>query len=175
MTKEAGVSTFRLYAQLFGEVARAVVERFGVEGEEAIRAGVREFGLKRGARIAAAVREKGLPLDLPNYIGNYDMQRSESFDYENSNLSPDRLEQDFKACPLWETWKEEGLESVGLLYCHEIDGAILKGYNLRGRVEHIFHPSRGDASCRMLYRIEEEDKEGAAIYDHFDGRPNEEG
>lgn len=46
------VSPYTIMAKLFAHVSKAVVDRFGEEGKEAVREGVRAFGEERGRDIA---------------------------------------------------------------------------------------------------------------------------
>ena len=48
---EAPVSWPTLYCRLFAHLAKAVVDKFGEDGRQAIREGVRTFGEERGRNI----------------------------------------------------------------------------------------------------------------------------
>ncbi len=147
------VSPYTLMAKLFAHVAKAVVDRFGEEGEEAVREGVRAFGEERGRDIARRAAARGLPNDIENYLPNYDMGRSELFEYETI-YHPCEIEQNFTRCAFGDQWKKDGMEKYGILYCQMIDPAIAKGYNPNFEVEHDKYLLK-DGYCHFRFKMKD--------------------
>ena len=122
------VSMYVLFARMFSIVARRLEERLGDEGREIMAQSVREFGMDRGKDIAQRARNRGFDNDLENYLKNYDMERSGLFGYEDT-YGDGEVRQVFDRCVFAETWKKEGQEKYGRIYCENIDPSIAQGYN----------------------------------------------
>lgn len=145
------VSPYTIMAKLFAHLSKAVVDRFGEEGKDAVREGVRAFGEERGrdiARRAAAVGQKN---DIENYLPNYDMGRSDLFEYE-TEYHPLEIEQNFTRCAFGDQWKADGMEEYGILYCQMIDPAIAKGYNENFEVVHDKYLVK-DGHCHFRFQM----------------------
>ncbi len=150
------VSPYTIMAKLFAHLAKAVVDRFGEEGKEAILEGVRAFGEERGRDIARRAAARGLPNDIGNYLPNYDMGRSDLFEYETI-YHPKEIEQTFTRCAFGDQWKKDGMEEYGILYCQAIDPAIARGYNPNFEVEHDRYLLK-EGVCHFRFRM----KDGAS-------------
>ncbi|TSB48625.1 hypothetical protein FN960_02460 [Alkalicoccobacillus porphyridii] len=122
-------------AQLFAEVTKQVVDQYGDSGKDAVREAVRRFGEERGEGIAHRAAHLGFPNTIQHYLSNYDMGRSELFEFENV-LTENNIEQTFTKCPFGEQWVEDGMGEYGILYCEMIDPAVAKGFNSDFEVEH---------------------------------------
>ncbi|WP_353625827.1 L-2-amino-thiazoline-4-carboxylic acid hydrolase [Bacillus sp. JCM 19041] len=122
-------------AQLFAHVTKQVVDRYGEPGKNAIREGVRTFGESRGNGIAERAAHLGYENTIEHYLSNYDMGRSELFEFETLHSS-ERIEQTFTRCPFGEQWAKDDMHEYGILYCEMIDPSIAKGYNPQFDVEH---------------------------------------
>jgi hypothetical protein len=122
-------------AKLFAQVAKAVVDKYGSRGEDAIREGVRTFGEARGKGIAERAAHLGQDNTIENYLSNYDMARSELFEME-TNHYPEVIEQTFTKCPFGQQWADDGTGEYGILYCQMIDPSIAKGFNSDFEVDH---------------------------------------
>ncbi|WP_019003962.1 L-2-amino-thiazoline-4-carboxylic acid hydrolase [Cohnella laeviribosi] len=147
------VSPYTIMAKLFAHVAKAVVDRFGEEGKEAVREGVRAFGEERGRDIARRAAAAGHPNDMLNYLPHYDMGRSDLFEYETV-YHPQEIEQTFTRCAFGDQWKKDGMEEYGILYCQMIDPAIAKGYNANFEVEHDKYLLR-EGHCHFRFQMKE--------------------
>ena len=145
----------RLYAKLYIHLAKAVTERFGEEGREAVRLGTRNFAVERGKDIRERVLAKGEELTMENFYANHDSSLGEAgfqMDMELGKWSADGV---VKRCPFAEIWKEYGAAELGRIYC-EVDEGMLEGYNpdlklerpeliIEGADRCVFHWSeRGD-------------------------------
>lgn len=144
-------SPYTIMAKLFAHLSKAVVDKFGEEGQDAIREGVRTFGEERGRDIARRAAANGQPNDITSYLPNYDMGRSDLFEYETS-YEPQEIEQTFTRCAFGDTWKADGMEEYGILYCQMIDPSIAKGYNPNFEVIHDKYLVK-DGHCHFRFQM----------------------
>lgn len=151
------VSPYTIMAKLFAHLSKAVVDRFGEEGKDAIREGVRTFGEERGRDIARRAAAAGQPNDIHSYLPNYDMGRSDLFEYE-TEYHPVEIEQNFTRCAFGDQWKKDGMEEYGILYCQMIDPAIAKGYNPNFEVVHDKYLLK-DGHCHFRFQMKSSEKE----------------
>lgn len=114
-------------ALLHYHLAKAVADRFGDEGLEAIRQGIRAFGLERGRRIREKVLSRGLEPNLENLAAFYDLPLAAAWE-ATKEVSGDTSESRITRCPFAQVWTEKKAQDLGLLYC-EVDPALMAGYN----------------------------------------------
>lgn len=145
------VDPYTIMAKLFAHLSKAVVDRFGEAGKEAIREGVRAFGEERGRDIARRAAAAGQPNDIRSYLPNYDMGRSDLFEYV-TEYHPLEIEQSFTRCAFGDQWKKDGMEEYGILYCQMIDPAIARGYNADFEVEHDKYLLK-DGYCHFRFKM----------------------
>lgn len=143
------VSMYNIAAQLFAHVAKAVIDKYGEEAREAIKEGVRALGEERGKDIARRAAIVGETNEIENYLTNYDMGRSELFEYETLN-NEKKIEQNFTKCVFADQWQKDGMEEYGVLYCEMIDPAIAKGFNPNLEVVHDKHFFK-DGVCHFCF------------------------
>lgn len=141
-------------AQLFAHVAKTIVDEYGEAGKNAIREGVRTFGEERGKGIANRAAHLGKQNTIENYLTNYDMGRSELFEYENE-YEPEVIEQTFTKCPFGQQWADDDMHEYGILYCEMIDPAIAKGYNPNFEVEHDQYILK-EGVCHFKFKLKKE-------------------
>ncbi|MED4126632.1 L-2-amino-thiazoline-4-carboxylic acid hydrolase [Shouchella miscanthi] len=156
--KEAGIEPFTIYAmmaKLFAHITKAVVDRFDEDGRQAIREGVRHFGEARGQDIARRAAAKGLPNTAENYLTNYDMGRSDLFEFETT-YHPKEIEQTFTVCAFGDQWKKDGTGEHGILYCQMIDPSIAKGYNRNFDVLHDRYVLK-EGDCHFRFQMKEDE------------------
>lgn len=148
---------FGLAGQLFGTVAKHVIERLGPEeGEKLIRAAVEEFGRERGRRIAETVRAQGKPLSLRNWLIYTDIHH-ENFPARPSFPDGD-LEARVGACTFIGAARTWGLVDYARLYCKYADHAILGGYNPDVTLVLRDRHSTGADECVFRYIMKPENK-----------------
>jgi hypothetical protein len=151
------VSTHAIMAKLFAHVAKAVVDRFGEEGREAVKEGVRLFGEERGRDIARRASLVGEPNGIENYLPNYDLGRSDLFEFETL-MHPKEIEQNFTKCAFAEQWKKDGMEDIGIMYCEMIDPAIAKGFNPNFEVIHDKYILK-EGTCHFRFQMKDNKEE----------------
>ncbi|WP_078393822.1 L-2-amino-thiazoline-4-carboxylic acid hydrolase [Shouchella patagoniensis] len=138
-------------AQLFARVTKQIVDRYGDAGKNAVREGVRTFGESRGKGIAERAAHLGYENTIEHYLSNYDMGRSELFEFETIHF-PERIEQTFTRCPFGEQWAKDDMHEYGILYCEMIDPSIAKGYNPQFDVEHDQYVLR-EGVCHFHFNL----------------------
>jgi hypothetical protein len=142
---------YALMAKLFAQVSKFFVDKYGEPGKDAIREGVRTFGEARGHGIAERAKYMGEPNTIENYLSNYDMGRSDLFEYE-SIFEPENIEQTFTKCPFGQQWADDDMHEYGILYCQMIDPAVAKGYNPAFEVEHDKYVLK-DGFCHFNFKL----------------------
>lgn len=154
--KYENLTPFALFAKLFAQITKAVVDAYGDEGEKVVEDAVREFGEKRGHGIAQRARVNGANNTINQYLTNYDMGRSELFTMDTV-YKPEEIEQSFTVCPLGDQWADDEMHKYGLVYCRVIDDAIAHGYNDKFNVVHDqFLLKEGQCHFRFQLKDEEE-------------------
>ncbi|MTT32209.1 hypothetical protein GMB86_09355 [Terrilactibacillus sp. BCM23-1] len=129
------LTIYGLMAVLFEYISKEVVDTFGEKGEDLMREGVTHFGLERGQDIARRAELRGQVNNTQNYLHNYDMGRSDLFEYDTI-YRENEIEQTFHRCPFGEQWKNDDMGEYGILYCQVIDPSIAKGYHSSFQVIH---------------------------------------
>ncbi|KAB7708309.1 hypothetical protein F9802_05430 [Bacillus aerolatus] len=143
-----------MMAKLFAHVSKCVVDAFGEAGQEAMMNGVGTFGEERGRDIARRAAAVGKPNTMDNYLSNYDMGRSDLFEYETL-FHPKEIEQTFTKCAFAEQWKKDGMQEYGILYCHMIDPSIAKGFNPNFEVVHDQYVLK-EGVCHFRFQMKDE-------------------
>ena len=140
------------HALLHGWIAKAIVERVGEQrGEAIIRKAIRQYGEERGRRMALRAQANKHVLSMPNYIGYTEYRvRSGEIPLEIVERSPHAGVR-IPKCPWHTTWQENGLLSVGRIYCLEIDQALLRGFNPELRLDVNGTLTAGAAQCEFVY------------------------
>lgn len=154
--KKAGREPLTMYAvmaKMFAHITKSVVDRFGSPGQEAVMNGVAAFGAERGRDIARRASVNGLPNTMDHYLSNYDMGRSDLFEYETL-FHPVEIEQTFTTCAFGDQWKKDGMGEYGILYCKMIDPSIAKGYNPNFEVIHDQYLLT-DGNCHFRFQMKE--------------------
>ena len=151
--KYEDLTIYALMAKLFAQISKAVIDRFGDKGKDAIREGVRTFGEERGLGIAQRARVNGEKNTRENYLTNYDMGRSELFTY-TTEYKEGEIEQNFTVCPFGQQWADDNMHEYGILYCEMIDPAVARGYNPEFKVEHDKYVLK-DGHCHFRFKLED--------------------
>lgn len=137
------------HALLIAWLAQETVQRFGEKGRAAIREGVRRYGEERGRRMAARARAAGHALDLLSFLVFGEIDTSANT-WKIVRTTP-YFELHAKKCGWHDVWVKSNLIEAGGLYCHEIDDAILHGFNPNIQFQVDGTLSNGSSACRFLY------------------------
>lgn len=157
LNKYENLTPFALFAKLFAQITKAVVDTYGDEGEKAIEESIWEFGKKRGRGIAQRARVNGKDNTIDQYLTNYDMGRSDLFTIETVH-KPEEIEQTFTVCPLGQQWADDDMHSYGIVYCRVIDDAIAHGFNNKFNVVHDQFVLK-EGQCHFHFQLKEDPEE----------------
>lgn len=151
--KYENITIYALMAKLFAQISKAVVDRFGEKGKDAIREGVRTFGEERGRGIAQRARANGKDNTRENYLTHYDMGRSELFTF-STEYKEGEIEQNFTVCPFGQQWSDDDMHEYGILYCQMIDPSLARGYNPDFEVVHDQY-ILVEGNCHFRFKLED--------------------
>jgi hypothetical protein len=144
----------RVFALLFGHLARAAVARCGPEGRQAIIDGVMSFGRHRGRMIRDQVLAQGLLLTIENFYANHDLA------HVNAGFDMTLACRDWGGealvtrCPFADVWREMQEPELGAIYCL-VDVAMLEGYNPDLTLVRPTTILGGQPSCQFLWHPKE--------------------
>jgi hypothetical protein len=152
----------RIFALLFGHMAKATLDRFGEEGRQAVIDGIMSFGRQRGRGIRDKVLAQGLSLTIENFYANHDLAHvNAGFEMTLSIGKEWNAEALVTRCPFAEVWQEMSQPELGSIYCL-VDEAMLEGYNPDLALIRPTTILRGHSSCQFIWRT----KEGGNAQDH---------
>ena len=145
----------KIFALLFGHMAKATVDRFGEEGRKAVVEGVTAFGRQRGEGIRERVLAQGLPLTIENFYANHDLAHvNAGFEMTLSIGKEWDAQALVTRCPFAEVWQEMGQPELGSIYCL-VDEAMLEGYNPDLVLIRPTTIIRGHANCQFIWQQKE--------------------
>jgi hypothetical protein len=139
----------RLLALLYHHFATTLVEELGqAEGERLIDKAVWSFGKHRGEEIRRQIEAQSLELTQENVNKLSDLP---PLGWETKRIDMPNGEKRtlISFCPLAETWKELGAESLGRRYCF-VDQAKHAASGLPGEFVHAQNVLDGDTICEMF-------------------------
>jgi len=148
----------RIFALLFGHMAKATVGRFGEEGRAAVIEGIMNFGRQRGRGIRDKVQAQGLPLTIENFYDNHDLAHVNAGFEMRLSCKGWNAEALVTRCPFAEVWREMNEPELGSLYCL-VDVAMLEGYNPELQLVRPTTIIGGQSNCQFIWQK----KEGADV------------
>lgn len=141
------------WSKMYGHLAKAVVAKLGIEGEQALREGVRVYGSRRGAlqrerHMAIGLKPNLLNLfthgDVPTHKANPNFKRNKIKLTEQERLS------ETLCCPIAEVWIAMGIKDLGRIYCEEFHHAKFGTYNTKAQINLSQSLTQeGDDYCRF--------------------------
>jgi hypothetical protein len=133
--------------------AEMLVDEFGeTRGRELTVKAIRRYGEKIAAKARQGAQAQGLPLEPEHYgaggpnwpsIGAAEDVVQSEVDGETRTT--------IHGCGLAKTWREQGNESLGRLYCL-VDAAKMMAYNPAYKVIHLQAEPDGDERCELVLR-----------------------
>ncbi|MFD2131743.1 L-2-amino-thiazoline-4-carboxylic acid hydrolase [Pseudogracilibacillus auburnensis] len=152
-----GLTSFALFAKLFAQITKIFMDTYGDEGEKVMEKAVWNFGKKRGEGIKQRARVQGKNNTIDQYLENYDMGRSDLFEYETIHR-PEEIEQTFTICPFGQQWADDNMHKYGIVYCRMIDPSIAKGFNEKFNVVHDQYVLK-EGQCHFRFQLKEEEND----------------
>jgi hypothetical protein len=130
--------------------AEMLVDELGeARGRDLIVKAIRRYGKKIAAKARQGAFARGLPLEPEHYgsnwpsIGACDEAEQNEVDGETRTI--------IRGCGLAKTWREQGNEPLGRLYCL-VDAAKMMAYNPTYKVIHLQAEPDGDERCELVLR-----------------------
>ncbi len=120
------------HALLFGWIAKAVVAEAGEQiGEAVVRKAIRQYGHERGHRMALRAKANGHPLNMANYLAYGEWMYSPGAAQGKMTMVAKKPDAKVRVdrCPWYEAWQANDLTAYARFYCHEIDKALVAGFN----------------------------------------------
>jgi hypothetical protein len=155
MTAEELRKTFgaKHHALLFAWMSREVIRRVGAEkGEAAIRKAVQRYGRQRGRRMAMRAQADGQPQSMFDFLVYGEWEASDGdFDRLILETNP-HFHIRVARCPWNDTWVENDLLPYGRLYCLEVDGALIQGFNPELTLELNATLPNDQRDCDFIYQ-----------------------
>jgi hypothetical protein len=139
------------FAMMYAFIAGEALQRFGADGQKAVIEGVRGYGIAYGKRMAERAKAGGRPNDFVSYLlyGEIDFSQTGN-EMQIAQRTPS-VEVVCSQCGWHSAWQRHGVLDVGLLYCQEIDSAIMHGFNPDIRFELDGTLTGGASCCRLIY------------------------
>jgi hypothetical protein len=140
------------YKALLGDQNRNLPVEEGPSALGVFIKAAQTYGEQRGQRMALRALRDGVPaLNIAAYLayGEWEGANPEAFDV---TMSAERgvLSEMVRRCPWADTWRRHGFLEVGTIYCPEIDGAILRGFNSKLTLETVSNIA-GSGVCRFCF------------------------
>ncbi len=154
--EEQVVVTAKRLALLYHYTAEVLVEEFGQDkGEALLEEIIDRYGSESGLSARKKVEALGLPLTPENFKAGSDLPK---WGWKGDQVCcADGVTRDrITYCPLAETWKDKGSESLGRIYCR-VDQAKFAAYN-SVECKHLKNVLDGDNCCLFDLREKGETK-----------------
>ena len=142
------------HALLFGWIAKAVVGGVGEPlGEAVVRKAVRQYGQERGRRMALRAKANGHALTMANYLAYGEWKYSPGQAQGKMRIVEKRPDAKVRMekCPWYEAWQKNDLTAYARFYCHEVDKALVSGFNPDLYVEVNGTRPDGADICRFVF------------------------
>jgi hypothetical protein len=133
--------------------AEMLVDELGeTRGKALIVKAIRRYGEKIAAKARQAAQAQGLPLEPEHYgAGGPNWPSIGSADEAGEIEVEGETRTTIRGCGLAKTWREQGNESLGRLYCL-VDAAKMMAYNPAYKVIHLQAEPDGDGCCELVLR-----------------------
>jgi len=139
---------------LYYFLARAILDRFSLEGRSMVESSLREMGKRRGREIGERIERAGAELTWKTIFDHFDLGYTFAWEMKPEKTSHDRLfAAEVEDCPLAEIWKEIGDRELGPLYCDTMYTAMFKELSQEAKVTIPRCMSKGASACRFDFMI----------------------
>jgi len=143
------------WTSMYYFMAKAAIDRHGLEGERVIRQAIRDYGRERGRRRRNRVLSKGLDINLISLFTNGDLNGDPRFEsYEERNVLTEETRRHFvKRCPDAEVWERLGGTEIGSIYCEEIHHYLYGCFDDAVQVNLCETLTNGGDQCRFFINL----------------------
>ena len=117
------------YTLLYAFIGRALISKYGTEGERALREGLRRYGRDRGLASRERHLKAGFKVNMRNLFSvMFDLPGDPRFERELQELNEEERVSHTLVCPMADIWKEYGMREIGRMYCEEFHPACYNHY-----------------------------------------------
>lgn len=146
--------TVEIMAKLFIFTAKEIIDEIGDDrGRSVLKRAVREFAEYRAGKIKEEIKKAGKDVNF-HTIEEYSDYPANTAWEGTTEIEGDTLTEVTTRCPFAEAFRELKMESIGRIYCDEIDIALNEAFF--GEIDFervkIFSDSN-DSPCKMVVKI----------------------
>lgn len=143
------------WTAMYYYMAKAAIDRHGLEGERVIRQAIRDYGQERGRRRRNRVLKKGLDINLISLFTNGDLNGDSRFEADESrNVLTEETRRHFVTrCPDAEMWARLGDLDIGQIYCEEIHHYLYGCFDDAVQVNLCETLTNGGDQCRFFINL----------------------
>lgn len=139
------------HAFIVSEYYRLLKEKWGEQGVAVFRLAAITYGEQRGKRMAMRCLKDGHALDYEGYFAYGEYPSTPAyFDVEMWDEEGTVHEQ-VTRCPWAGVFASRGMKDCGVVYCREIDRAIVRGFNPELEIE-TASTQHLEGCCRFFFR-----------------------
>jgi hypothetical protein len=139
-----------LYGTLYAFLARAMVDEFGQQGDQALRKAVHDYGAYRAGWMKADHQARGLALNLANLQNLGDMPNTDSLEKGDRVCTPSYFRVVVNECTHNDTWRALDSLDVGRIYCAEVHHPMYCGYADGITLDLPEYLTKGDPACTFI-------------------------
>lgn len=143
------------WVSIYYYMAKAAIDRHGLEGERVVRQAIRDYGHERGRRRRNRVLKKGLDINLVSLFTNGDLNGDDRFQTDESrNILTEETRRHFVTrCPDAEMWERLGGLDIGAIYCEEIHHYLYGCFDDAVQVNLCETLTNGGDICRFFINL----------------------
>ncbi len=138
-----------VFSREYAILAKAVVAKYGDEGDSALREAIRLFGATRGQLLREAHLEAGLKINLYNLFTHGDLPTDPRMRRNKINLCPQARLSETLSCALYDMWRELDVVDLGRIYCEEFHHAKFAAYAHKAQTNLTQTMTQGDDLCKF--------------------------
>lgn len=118
-----------IYTLMYGYIAHALIEKYGLRGEAAVREGTRRYGRDRGRATRGKHLKMNAKINMKHLFSLcHDLPNDPRFRRKKLELNPQERVSHTLICPMADIWKSHGQLEIGRIYCEEFHPACYSEY-----------------------------------------------
>lgn len=119
----------RHHAWILSEFYDLLLNEYREQGERVFLFVSRTYGEQRGKRMAMRALRDNRPLDFVSYFAYGELELTDQFFDVKSAAKQGEVVEKVTRCPWAAVFAQRNLVNCGVVYCTEIDRAVLRGFN----------------------------------------------
>lgn len=142
------------HAWIVSEYFRILTKQWGDRGLETFIQATRTYGEQRGKRMAMRAIKDGQPLNLESYFAYGEYSSTPEFFQVKMWADSSAVNEQVTQCPWADIFSRKNLKECGVVYCREIDKAIVRGFCPHLHLD-TTSTQHYDSCCRFYFRQDE--------------------